>query len=474
MSTIRLGEGPPAPSSATSSRAMSFGGATRAEECDETTPVLRASSRSPRDGSLTASSSSAHRARSFLGPLVSIGTATVACAAVLGAAAFAIGGSRRLSSTGTYFPTAQPWEDGGRESSRISADDAVWASRFEAASALLGIPSSFETDADYDKLRAWTYARFEPSWTGAYSYGSTIGGVELRYYPVFKSANNNIRHSLDVMSPVEEDSLNGTAAALAAAFESRASVGRREDVERGGFDKCKFTFIRDPLARFVSAYSEFEFRTSAKLKLHMGDSCPDPADWTMVAFDTSNMVDRIAANVQADSWWPPLVGTTERAALALKLIASLRWVDQRAKRDVTQDPAPVRRAFNCLVAFHHFFPQSSNFVATAPYRVDASTEKTQTPLNFVGKLERFDEDWDKLADTCGVTPASALRYDPLPNGGGHPETSDNDAQAAMQRYLEGNDDAMVAFCLLYLDDYAWGGYELPRACAESSTVMSLL
>ena len=171
----------------------------------------------------------------------------------------------------------------------------------------------------------------------------------------------------------------------------------------------------------------------------------------MVAFDTSNMVDRIAANVQADSWWPPLVGTTERAALALKLIASLRWVDQRAKRDVTQDPAPVRRAFNCLVAFHHFFPQSSNFVATAPYRVDASTEKTQTPLNFVGKLERFDEDWDKLADTCGVTPASALRYDPLPNGGGHPETSDNDAQAAMQRYLEGNDDAMVAFCLLYLE-----------------------
>ena len=299
-----------------------------------------------------------------------------------------------------YLPTTRC----GRAGSRLRAHSSASS-------------SSFETDADYDKLRAWTYARFEPSWTGAYSYGSTIGGVELRYYPVFKSANNNIRHSLDVMSPVEEDSLNGTAAALAAAFESRASVGRREDVERGGFDKCKFTFIRDPLARFVSAYSEFEFRTSAKLKLHMGDSCPDPADWTMVAFDASNMVDRIAANVQADSWWPPLVGTTERAALALKLIASLRWVDQRAKRDVTQDPAPVRRAFNCLVAFHHFFPQSSNFVATAPYRVDASTEKTQTPLNFVGKLERFGEDWDKLADTCGVTPASALRYDPLPNGG---------------------------------------------------------
>ena len=136
--------------------------------------------------------------------------------------------------------------------------------------------------------------------------------------------------------------------------------------------------------------------------------------------------------------------------------APLRWVDQRAKRDVTQDPAPVRRAFNCLVAFHHFFPQSSNFVATAPYRVDASTEKTQTPLNFVGKLERRTRIGTNWRTRKGVTPASALRYDPLPNGGGHPETSDNDAQAAMQRYLEGNDDAMVAFCLLYLDDYAWG------------------
>lgn len=455
---------------------MSFGGATRAEGCDETTPVLRASSRSPRDGSPTASSSSAHGARSFLGPLVSIGTAAVACAAVLSAAAFATGGARRLSSTGSHFPTAQPWKDGGRKSSRVSADDSTWASRFEAASELLGVPSSFETDADYDKLRAWTYARFEPSWTGAYyTHGSPIGGVELRYYSVFKSANNNIRHSLDVMSAVEEDSLNGTAAALAAALESRASVGRSEDVDRSGSDKCKFTFIRDPLARFVSAYSEFEFRTSAAVMHEMGDSCPDPADWATVAFDTSSMEDRIVANVQMGSWWPPAVGTEDRAALALKLIASLRWVDEGdAARDVTQDPMPVRVAFNCLVAFHHFFPQSSNFVATAPYRVDASTEKTQTPLNFVGKLERFDEDWDKLAEACGVTPKSALRYDPLPNGGGHPETSDNDAQAAMQAYLEGNDDAMVAFCLLYLDDYAWGGYKLPRACAESSVVKSLL
>ena len=39
--------------------------------------------------------------------------------------------------------------------------------------------------------------------------------------------------------------------------------------------------------------------------------------------------------------------------------------------------------------------------------------------------------------------------------------------------LESDDDAMVAFCLLYLDDYVWGGYELPRACARSDEVRRL-
>ena len=109
----------------------------------------------------------------------------------------------------------------------------------------------------------------------------------------------------------------------------------------------------------------------AKLKLHMGDSRPDPADWTMVAFDASNMVDRIAANVQADSWWPPLVGTTERAAGAeAHRVASMGRPAR--ERGVTQDPAPVRRAFNCLVAFHHFFPQSST---SSPPRRTVSTRR---------------------------------------------------------------------------------------------------
>ena len=33
--------------------------------------------------------------------------------------------------------------------------------------------------------------------------------------------------------------------------------------------------------------------------------------------------------------------------------------------------------------------------------------------------------------------------------------------------------AMLAFCLLYLDDFTWGGYELPAVCADSEVVAKL-
>ena len=79
--------------------------------------------------------------------------------------------------------------------------------------------------------------------------------------------------------------------------------------------------------------------------------------------------------------------------------------------------APVRRAFNCLVAFHHFFHQSSNFVATAR-PVSTRRRRRRRRRSFVGKLERR----RGLGQTGGHVrrhSRPALRYDPLPNGGGH-------------------------------------------------------
>lgn len=453
---------------------------------------------------------------------------------------------RRVARAFAPYPDAAPWRDSsaGRSArvAAVSATDEVWSARLASAASLLGvsereaslrIPNAATDDPDamtnatvakYDNVKAWSFSRYEPSWTGAYrTYGPPVGGAQLSYFSVFKAANNNIRHSVAAMSEQEEDALNGTesssASSAIAAFaaslsrESRPSVGRREDESAAPADayRCKFTFLRDPLARFVSAYAEFEYRVSPEFEANFPSTCAQ-GDWVTNTFDLLDAGDREMVSKRApgesenaegssesatttareggykplDSdalWspdspvWPPPVGSAARARLLLRVLASLRWVDDsreaRAALNAANDPAPAKPALNCVVAFHHFFPQANNFAATSPDAATPRTRKQQTPLNFVGKLERFTEDWARLATTCRVTPPDALAYAPLPDGGGHPTTSGAPTEAAMRALLESDDDAMVAFCLLYLDDYTWGGYELPRACARSDEVRRL-
>lgn len=56
----------------------------------------------------------------------------------------------------------------------------------------------------------------------------------------------------------------------------------------------------------------------------------------------------------------------------------------------------------------------------------------------------------------------------LSDGGGHGHTSkDKDGtQAAMLALLTEDAEAARVFCLLYLDDYLLGNYELPEACVD--------
>ena len=152
------------------------------------------------------------------------------------------------------FGDAEPWRDAlaGKHAQRaeVGATDATWARRFRVAARLVGVPeaeiettisggdakeeeldsssrrkSAEETEEEaeeevakgasrYAKIAAWSFARYEPSWTGAYrADGPLIGGSRLSYFPVYKAGNNNIRHSLRVMGDAEEDALNGTAGA---------------------------------------------------------------------------------------------------------------------------------------------------------------------------------------------------------------------------------------------------------------------
>ena len=91
--------------------------------------------------------------------------------------------------------------------------DLTWARRFALAAELLKVPPAFNLDTlggqdpntsqDLAKLRAWTRAHYEPSWTKRHFLVPVkVGGASLEYAPVFKAANNNIRYTLRQWEPM--------------------------------------------------------------------------------------------------------------------------------------------------------------------------------------------------------------------------------------------------------------------------------
>lgn len=127
---------------------------------------------------------------------------------------------------------------------------------------------------------------------------------------------------------------------------------------------------------------------------------------------------------------------------------------------------------NCYVAFHHLFPQASNFLEGG---VGGMSQANWVPMNFIGHLENFDKEWKRLAKTCDVHPEHELKYRHLPSGGGHFATrGEQGPDKAMERLLSEDEDALRAFCLMFLDDYTWGGYDLPKTCAEDSRIQALI
>ena len=424
-------------------------------------------------------------------------------------------------------------------------------------------------EVDLARVRAWSHAHYQRTSTNARASPSVVGGRALEYFSVFKAGNNNIRYSLGVMTDEEIRSLGGgfdvsstdsvsdtsggdentTVPATEAGLGTGTGMGTEEDDVK---QPCRFTFLRDPLQRFVSGYAEFEYRQSEKFTSLDPDTCTTE-DWATVYFDHSMPAAREFVKAGA---WPPKIGTKERAKLLLKLITTLRWVNNTvgpAPSPLALDPWPVRQSLNCYVAFHHLFPQASNFASglistktsptgyvgggwmegsgsggdretdgdvaggeiieglasswsapgeegeravfpalgrsrsssssslhsnsllTASRAVSTSRGvdvnrlegEPGTRLDFVGKLENFQEDWKDLASTCGVEPPEALTYKEFSNGGGHEYTSadEDGTQAAMTQLLAEDEYAARAFCLLFMDDYLVGNYELPQACS---------
>lgn len=438
-----------------------------------------------------------------------------------------------------------------RTPDRVTSD-LTWARRFALAAELLKVPPAFDLDTlgtqdpntsqDLAKLRAWTRAHYEPSWTNRHFVVPVrVGDASLEYAPVFKAANNNIRYTLRqweplVMGETELSMLKSgdkDAVATMGLRKRHQTQPELEDNETPLIDDgrpCLFTFVRDPMKRFISAYSEFEYRQSPSFLEGVKDTCPQ-GDWVDSAFDTSsyayeefengflgqnhkkgdttfkahsrheskepreeaaeentgdfentgdlNVAENqgLFARLNGRSLdWPPKHGSEQRARLALVLLAQLRWVETGNTGEMPNatatDPLGVKQGLNCYVAFHHLFPQASNFLEGG---VGGMSQANWVPMNFIGHLEDFDKEWKRLAKTCQVRPERELKYRDLPSGGGHYATrGEQGPDKAMEHVLSKDKDALRAFCLMFLDDYTWGGYDLPKTCAEDPRIQALI
>eukprot|EP00927_Polykrikos_kofoidii_P081130 TRINITY_DN7829_c0_g1_i3.p1 TRINITY_DN7829_c0_g1~~TRINITY_DN7829_c0_g1_i3.p1 ORF type:complete len:382 (+),score=40.92 TRINITY_DN7829_c0_g1_i3:180-1325(+) len=142
--------------------------------------------------------------------------------------------------------------------------------------------------------------------------GWQIGDSGINYMPIWKNANNAIRCNLGLAT---------------AASEGRYIIGAPA-----------FTFVRDPVSRFVSAFSEINFKAN---------NCVVGGDFQRYPLDS-----------------------TERA------------------RTFLSDLLGFRLNFDCWVNYHVFSQLGP--LSSVP-----------VPLNYVGRLENFEADWLALGDLIG-------------------------------------------------------------------------
>ena len=197
-----------------------------------------------------------------------------------------------------------------------------------------------------------------------------------------------------------------------------------------------FTFVREPIAHFVSGYSEFITRV---------------------------LSDRyLAGQLHARSY--------------------MRWVHNASALPQAMLLALARGQVGRNDAEYHMYPQVG-FLANAMWRTHTRE------IDFVGRLESSSTDWMALGEHVvrtahGLGEDSALSLNAWPSlyqSHWHPQSDSSSHSAASQYrlklrdWLEEHDEATISLCHLLLGDYAClaGMYALPHACARVQPTLDL-
>ena len=252
------------------------------------------------------------------------------------------------------------------------------AELFARARAAAGVAAA-PTDASV--ARAWRRRRPTPL---------VVRAPRLAYVRVFKAGNDALHHH---MLHVWANATAGPA--------------------------VTFTFVRDPLARFASAYGEIEMRLTERCA---GDA---------------------AAAAAAAVFLRAAPAARPRAFLADFLLGP-GLAAYRGARAAGGESCLLREA-----VLEHAWPMAS-FVA--PLRP-----------GFVGRLETFDDDLRRLAARVGA----ALPWDPALGRHGAVAAERLSFEAARRRAqaaLRSDAGVRRAACYLYFDDFSRFGYDVPPEC----------
>jgi hypothetical protein len=272
------------------------------------------------------------------------------------------------------------------------------------AQLIAGLP---DTTADHpEKVFQWH------SIPGAGHQGSIVVGYNsTAYVRIFKGGSEMIEANLRAAS------------SLSRAFP--ASNAFRND------SRCWWTFVREPIGRFVSAYTEMEYRYEIGLRSRKPDrdgNSVDPAEMKDWAFTNETL------------------GSKERASAFIKDVLSMRWSIR-----VNNAGRPASIFYNG--AFAHIPPMSST---TWAYKFD-----------FVGRLERengvMETDWSCMNSVCGTD----IGFDG--HLGQHLTSKDPyGTKNAMEQVIVENQNLRCALYMMMWPDFHNFDYPPPDGCGAIS------
>jgi hypothetical protein len=189
--------------------------------------------------------------------------------------------------------------------------------------------------------------------------------------------------------------------------------------------RCWWTLVREPIGRFISAYTEFEFR------FHEGETSGEGVDLN---------------EMEGWSFQTLELGSKERAAAFIKDVLKVLWTINPHSGNHGNIGSPVSIFYN--QAFSHMVPMSST---AWPYKFD-----------FVGRLERevMETEWNCMNTVCGTDVA----YDG--DQGQHPTSLDPfETKAGMEAALEEEPELNCALYMMLWPDFQNFDYPAPEGCA---------